>query len=37
MQFKFLDDVETVTNDTLQNIHYFIGSNIAKMLDAKLK
>ena len=23
--------------DTLQNVHFFIGSNIAKMLDKKIK
>lgn len=36
-QFKFMDEVETVETDTLKNIHYFIGSNIARMLDEKLK
>ena len=36
-QFKFLDDYETIENDTLQNIHFTIGSNIAKLLDDKLK
>ena len=36
-QFKFMDDVETHESPTLDNIHYFIGSNIAKMLDKKLK
>jgi hypothetical protein len=36
-QFKFMDDVETVETDTLKNIHFFIGSNIAKILDKKLK
>ena len=35
--FKFLDEQKTVKNDTLRNIHYFIGSNIAKLLDEKLK
>lgn len=37
MQFKFLDDVETVETDTLKNIHFFIGSQIARILDEKLK
>jgi hypothetical protein len=36
-QFKFLDEYKTVENDTLNNIHYTIGSNIAKLLDEKLK
>lgn len=36
-QFKFLDEIKTIETDTLQNIHYFIGSNIAKILDEKLK
>lgn len=36
-QFKFLDEYKTVENDTLQNIHFIIGSNIAKILDEKLK
>jgi hypothetical protein len=36
-QFKFLDEIETVENDTLTNIHFTIGSNIAKILDEKLK
>ena len=36
-QFKFLDEYTTVENDTLTNIHFTIGSNIAKMLDEKLK
>ena len=36
-QFKFLDEYKTIENDTLQNIHFIIGSNIAKMLDEKLK
>jgi hypothetical protein len=36
-QFRFMDDMETVETDTLQNIHFFIGSNIAKILDKKLK
>ena len=36
-QFKFMDDIETVENDTIRNIHFTIGSNIARMLDKKLK
>lgn len=36
-QFKFMDEIETYETDSLNNIHYFIGSNIAKMLDKKLK
>jgi hypothetical protein len=36
-QFKFLDEYTTIENDTLTNIHFTIGSNIAKMLDEKLK
>jgi hypothetical protein len=35
-QFKFLDEYKTVENDTLTNIHFTIGSNIAKLLDEKL-
>jgi hypothetical protein len=36
-QFRFIDEYATVENDTLNNIHYIIGSQIAKMLDKKLK
>lgn len=36
-QFKFLDEYKTVENDTLNNIHFTMGSNIAKILDEKLK
>jgi len=35
--FKFMDVIRTVETDTLQNIHYFIGSNLANILDEKLK
>ena len=35
--FTFLDDHITVESDSLKNVHFFIGSNIAKMLDDKLK
>jgi hypothetical protein len=36
-QFRFLDEFITVESDTLQNIHYMIGSQVAKLLDKKLK
>ena len=36
-QFKFMDEILTVESDTLKNFHFFIGSNIAKLLDRKLK
>ena len=36
-QFRFMDEIKTVETDTIRNIHYFIGSNIAKLLDMKLK
>jgi hypothetical protein len=36
-QFKFMDEIETFESDTLNNIHFIIGSNIAKLLDKKLK
>jgi hypothetical protein len=36
-QFKFMDEIMTVETDTLKNFHFFIGSNIAKTLDRKLK
>lgn len=36
-QFKFMDDIQTVESDTLRNIHFFIGSNIARILDEKIK
>jgi hypothetical protein len=32
-----MDEIETVETDTLKNVHFFIGSNIAKILDKKLK
>lgn len=35
--FKFLDEYETIESTTLKNIHYFIGSSIAKILDKRLK
>jgi hypothetical protein len=36
-QFRFMDEIETVEVDGIKNIHYLIGSNIAKLLDRKLK
>jgi hypothetical protein len=36
-QFKFMDDVQTLESDSLKNIHFIIGSNIARILDKKLK
>jgi hypothetical protein len=36
-QFKFMDEIKTEETDTLDNIHYFIGQNIAALLDKKLK
>lgn len=36
-QFRFMDEIETLESDTLSNVHYFIGSNLAKLLDKKLK
>jgi hypothetical protein len=36
-QFRFMDEIVTEETDTLQNVHFFIGSNIAKLLDKKLK
>jgi hypothetical protein len=36
-QFRFMDEIETFETDDLKNIHYFIGSHLAKMLDEKLK
>jgi hypothetical protein len=36
-QFKFLDEFKTIENDTLKNIHFTIGSNLAEILDEKLK
>lgn len=35
--FTFLDSHEDVENDSLKNIHFFIGSNLARILDDKLK
>lgn len=37
IQFKFMDEIETIETDTLFNIHYTIGSKIANILDKKLK
>lgn len=36
-QFRFMDEIETFETDTLKNFHFFIGNNIAKILDKKLK
>jgi len=36
-QFKFLEEYKTSESDSLKNIHYTIGSNLAKLLDEKLK
>lgn len=36
-QFKFMDEITTEETDTLDNIHYFIGQNVASLLDKKLK
>ena len=36
-QFKFMDEITTQESDTLKNLHFFIGDNIAKILDKKLK
>jgi hypothetical protein len=37
LQFRFMDEIETVESDTIKNIHFLIGSEIAKLLDRKLK
>jgi hypothetical protein len=34
---RFMDEIETIEVDGIKNIHYLIGSNIAKLLDRKLK
>lgn len=36
-KYRFLDKYYTKTTNNLQNIHFFIGSNIARILDEKLK
>ena len=36
-QFKFMDEILTLETDTLKNLHFYIGDNIAKLLDRKLK
>ena len=36
-QFKFMDEIRTEETSTLDNIHYFIGMNVSKLLDKKLK
>jgi hypothetical protein len=37
LQFRFMDEIESVETDTIKNIHFLIGSNISKLLDRKLK
>jgi hypothetical protein len=37
LQFRFMDEIESVESDTIKNIHFLIGSGIAKILDRKLK
>lgn len=37
LQFRFMDEIETVESDTIKNIHFLIGSNISRLLDRKLK
>ena len=37
LYFKFMEETETVESDTIENIHYLIGSNISRILDKKLK
>jgi hypothetical protein len=34
-QFKFMDEIITMESSTIENIHYFIGKNIAKILDKR--
>ena len=36
-QFRFMDEIKSFETEDLKNIHYFIGSHLAKMLDDKLK
>jgi len=36
-QFKFMDEILTSETSSLDNIHYFIGMNLSKLLDKKLK
>ena len=36
-QFQFMDETDTRETDTLENIHFFIGSVVAEILDKKLK
>ena len=37
LQFRFMDEIVSIEDDGIKNIHYLIGSNIAKLLDKKLK
>ena len=32
-----MDDIKSYETDTINNIHYMIGSNVAKILDSRLK
>jgi len=36
-QFKFMDEVTTEESDSLENLHFMIGSNIVKILEDKLR
>jgi len=36
-KFDFMEESETVETDSLNNLHFTIGSNIARILDKKLK
>ena len=37
LQFRFMDEIESVESDTIKNIHFLIGSNMSKLLDRNLK
>ena len=37
LKFDFMEESDIVETDTLSNIHFTIGSNIARILDKKLK
>lgn len=36
-QFRFMDEILSIEIESLKNFHFTIGSNIAKLLDKKLK
>jgi hypothetical protein len=36
-KFQFMDETDIIETDTLKNVHFTIGSNIARILDKKLK